>query len=327
MPHPPPQQDAAADHAGSVKAQAQRLGFDACGIAAAGPADPADNLGRWLAQGYHADMAWMARSRAVRQDVRLKVPGAAAVVVVARNYFHPARDTGPGCGRVARYAWGRDYHRVLRRPLQALARHIEGLTQGVQAYCSIDSGPVMERTWAERAGVGWVGRNGLILRRDLGSWFLLGTVITTLPLTPDTPVEARCGTCTRCVDACPTAAIVEDGVVDANRCIAYHTIENRGDIPPAIERDMGDWVFGCDVCQEVCPWNRFARTTDEPDFAPRPGHDAPRLAALCTITDDDFAAAYAGTPLMRAKAAGMRRNAAIALDNARRDLTPPEAAP
>jgi epoxyqueuosine reductase len=309
--------DLAASRAMDVKTRAEQLGFDASAIADASYADPGNHLGQWLAKGYHADMAWMARSRAVRQDVRLKVPGAASVVVVARNYFQPdPGGAGPECGRVARYAWGRDYHRVLRKPLQALARHIQQLVPDSEAYSSVDAGPVLERTWAERAGIGWVGKNGLILRRDLGSWFFLGTIITTVPLAPDAPAESLCGSCTRCLDACPTGAIVEDKVVDANRCIAYHTIENRGSFPETIQRDMGDWVFGCDICQDVCPWNRFAHQTSEPDFAARSGHATPSLDMLLTMTDEEFLTEFCGSPVMRAKPAGMRRNAAIALKNA-----------
>lgn len=296
-----------------VKAQARALGFDACGIAAAGPADPRGNLDRWLGAGYHADMDWMARTRAIRLDPAKKLPGARSVIVVARNYYQPS-PTPPQepHGKVARYAWGRDYHKVLKKPLQALARFVDGLEEGAQSFVCVDSGPVLERTWAERAGLGWIGKNSLVLRRDLGSWFVLGAVVSTVALTPDPPAKEHCGTCTACIDACPTGAIVSPKVVDARRCIAYQTIENRGEIPEGLRSKTAGWVFGCDICQEVCPWNRFAKPTDEPDFAAREGVPHPTLRDLTTMDEAAFNARFEGTPVRRAKHAGMQRNGAIA---------------
>lgn len=313
--------------AAAVKEHARVQGFDACGVAAAGPADPGGKLREWLDRGYHADMDWLARTSAIRRDVREKLPGAASVVVVARNYYKPAppeaqgQDRGapltPGetKGAVARYAWGRDYHRVMAKPLKRLAAHIDTLEPGAQSYASIDSGPVLERTWAERAGVGWVGKNSLILRRDMGSWFCLGVIITTARLEPDRPAPGYCGSCRLCIDACPTGAIVEEGVVDARRCISYHTIENREDIPESVGSRMGAWVFGCDICQEVCPWNRKTPVSDDSDFEPRPGQAAPDLKELAQSDEAAFRDRFSGSPLMRAKHAGMVRNARIAIQN------------
>lgn len=307
--------DSLAERSAAVKACAADLGFDACAVAAATAADPDDWLGRWLALGYHADMDWMARTKAVRQDVCAKLPGAKAVVVVARNYHWQRPEEGPGTGRVAAYAWGRDYHKVLRKPLRALAQSIEALEPGTRCYASVDTGPVLERTWAERAGLASIGKNGLALRRDLGSWFFLATVITTVELAADARKRDLCGTCRRCLDACPTSAIVEPGIVDSNRCISYHTIENRGDIPETLHPAHGNWVFGCDVCQEVCPWNRFARQTDADDFAPRPGHANPSVDGLLAMDEAIFNAEFAGSPLRRAKLGGIQRNARIAQAN------------
>ncbi|MBI2433289.1 MAG: tRNA epoxyqueuosine(34) reductase QueG [Candidatus Hydrogenedentes bacterium] len=303
------------DVASTVKTYAAGLGLDACGIARVSEADPEDRLGQWLRRGFHADMYWMARTMAIRQDVRLRLPGAQSVIVVARNYYAPRPEQPPGNGKVARYAWGRDYHRVLRKPLGRLAAYLKELAPESESFISIDSGPVLERTWAARAGVGWIGKNSLVLRRDLGSWFFLGVLVTTLELEPDSPLPDACGSCTACLDACPTGAIVEAQVVDATRCISYQTIENRREIPPAVARKMEDWVFGCDICQEVCPWNRFAAPTTEPDIHPRVGHAAPDLQELLKMTEDEFNAKFAGTPLRRAKWHGMRRNAAVALEN------------
>lgn len=298
-----------------MKARAAALGFDRCGIAEAGHVDPGDRMGEWIARGFHADMHWLAETAALRQDARLRQPGARSVVVVARSYFHERPAAPPRSGRVARYAWGKDYHKVLKTPLKQLARFLDALEPGAASCISIDSKAVMERAWAERAGVGWVGRNSLVLDRALGSWFLLGTVISTVALAPDAPVEANCGTCRACMDACPTGAIVEDGVVDARRCISYQTIENRGEIPPDVQVKMDNWVFGCDVCQEVCPWNRFAGLAVTPGFHPRAGIANPPLDQLAAMDEDAFDTYFAGTPVRRASHAGMIRNAQIALRN------------
>ncbi|MEX2015859.1 MAG: tRNA epoxyqueuosine(34) reductase QueG, partial [Candidatus Hydrogenedentales bacterium] len=225
-----------------VKEAARAEGFDACGIAAVAPADPDDKLGAWLSRDYHGDMQWMARTRAVRQDVTRKVAGARSVIVIAKNYYHERPPEPIGTGRVARYAWGRDYHRALRKPLLRLAAAVDALEAGARSYASIDSGPVLERTWAERAGVAAIGKNSLALRRDMGSWFFLATIITMIELQPDEPIGDVCGTCTACLDACPTGAIVSERVVDARRCISYQTIENRAAVPEEIAAAHGDWI-------------------------------------------------------------------------------------
>ena len=301
----------------AVKEHAAALGFDACGVAAAGAIDPEDRLGAWLARGFHADMDWMARNADVRRDIQRKLPGTRSVVVVARDYYGPRRPTPPGFGRVARYAWGRDYHRVLAKPLRALAGFIEGRVPGSRCYRSLDTGPVLERAWAERAGIGWIGKNGLVLRRDFGSWFFLGVVLTTATLSPDAPVADRCGTCRACIDACPTGAIVAPRVVDARKCIAYHTVENRGVIPARLCERFDNWVFGCDVCQEVCPWNRFARETTEADFRPRPNQAVLRLDEVCAMDEPTFRTRFEGTPIRRTTLEGLRRNARIVENNAK----------
>lgn len=291
-----------------VREQALALGFDRCGIAAAESIDPENRLGQWLEQGFHADMEWMARTRAVRQDIQLKLPGAKSVVVVARNYKQPAPPHAQGALRVARYAWGRDYHKVMKRPLRTLANWMAAMESGVQCDIGVDASPFLERAWAAKAGVGWIGRNAMVLNREMGSWFLLGVVATTLEMEPDAPVQPNCGTCRACIDACPTGAIVADGEVDSNRCISYHTIENRGEIPEAIAERMNPWVFGCDICQEVCPWNRFAPDTTEPDFAARPEVAFPDSAAVTRMDEGGFLQTFAGTPVMRTKLSGLQRN-------------------
>ncbi|MDX9975116.1 MAG: tRNA epoxyqueuosine(34) reductase QueG [FCB group bacterium] len=301
--------------ANAVKAHAKLLGFDACGIAEAGDVDPGDRLAQWLARGYHAGMAWMAATRELRRDIRRKLPGARSVVVVARNYYAPQPESETGIAKVARYAWGRDYHRVLRKPLRALEAFLAELEPGAQSEAFVDSGPVMEKAWAARAGIGWIGKNSLVLRRDLGSWFFLGVVATTLELAPDAPAHDRCGSCTACLDACPTQAIVEPRVVDSNRCIAYHTIENRNDIPEDLQPAFGDWAFGCDICQDVCPWNRRPLTTSEADFLPRAGRTALDPDEAGAWDDVRFLQRFAGSPLMRAKRLGLTRNLRIVKQN------------
>lgn len=302
----------------AVKARAAELGFDACGIAVAGNVDSEERLGEWLGRGYHAGMVWMENTRELRRDIRLRLSGARSVVVVARQYYAPQPETPPGRGRVARYAWGRDYHRVLRKPLARLAAYLCELEPGAECFTCIDSGPVMEKAWAARAGVGWIGKNSLVLRRDLGSWFFLGVATTTVELAPDEPSLDHCGTCTACLDACPTGAIVEPRVVDSNRCISYHTIENRGDVPEALAGDFGDWAFGCDICQDVCPWNRRAPATSEADFQPRPGQSALDADEILAMDEQGFLERFAGTPLMRAKLRGLQRNLRIVRENLRR---------
>ena len=296
-----------------VREQALALGFDACDVASASVTDPQNALGQWLDSGYHADMHWMERTKAIRQDVRKKVPGAESVIVLARNYHSPRPPEPHGSGKVAAYAWGRDYHRVLKKPLDALVQFLQTLEKDVRSYGSIDSGPVMERTWAARSGLAAIGKNSLALRRDLGSWFFLATIVTTLRLEAGKPAADLCGTCTRCIDACPTQAIVAPGVVDSRRCISYHTIENRNEIPEDIRKSMGPWVFGCDVCQEVCPWNRFATQTSETDFSPRPEQANPLLPNLLAMDQNEFKETFSGTPIMRAKHKGMKRNAQAAM--------------
>ena len=302
--------------ADAVKEEARGLGFDACGIASArDEIDPQRHFRRWLKSGFQADMDWITRTAETREDVHLKLPDVRSVVVVARNYFSRRPPQPPGTGKTAAYAWGRDYHNVLRKPILELAQSIRALEAGASTYASIDTGPVLERAWAQRAGVGAVGKNTMSLRRDLGSWFFLATILTSVELEPDAPAEDLCGTCTLCIDACPTEAIVAPRVLDSGRCISYHTIENRGEIPRTFHQAQGDWVFGCDICQEVCPWNRFARTTADSDFLPREGHANPDLDTLLIMDETAFNSEFEGTPIRRARHAGMQRNAAIAKSN------------
>ncbi|MEN9250255.1 MAG: tRNA epoxyqueuosine(34) reductase QueG [Gloeomargarita sp. GXS_bins_116] len=287
-----------------VKAQAHRLGFHRVGIAAVEPA-PRSHLQEWLAAGYHADMHWLTDRR--RQRIEQVLPGVRSVIAVAMNYYWPGEQ--PPVGKIARYAWGRDYHRVVGRRLQALARWLRQQAPDCQTRVYVDTGPVEDKLWAEWAGLGWVGKNANLITRQYGSWVVLGEILTTIALEPDGPHTEHCGTCTRCITACPTGAIVRPFVVDSRRCIAYHTIENRQpELPADIAARLEGWLAGCDVCQEVCPWNqRFAQPTDIDEFRPR----LPRLSlqAWAEMDDNTWDRTLRGSALRRIKPAMWRRNA------------------
>ncbi len=300
----------------SIKCKARELGFDLVGIAEAGPSQSNDRYVDWLAQGYHGTMTYLARPDAVarRADVRELFPGARSVVVVGMNYYvTPPSQTGevPGRGTVARYAWGDDYHGVIADRLKQLVAFIEaGAGHPVAHKICVDTSAVLEREWAVRAGLGWIGKNTLLIHPRAGSWLLLGELLLELDLEYDAPIAAdHCGTCTRCVEACPTQCILSDRALDASRCISYLTIELRGDLPAGLRDLVGDWVFGCDVCQQVCPWNRFAHSTGEPAFAPR--HTTLDLRELAGMDEETFQARFAHSAIRRAKLKGLARNAAL----------------
>lgn len=296
-----------------VKRKAIDLGFHKVGIASVGEtANPSANkaLQFWLEQGFQADMGWMENPR--RQNIRQVMPEVRSLICVAINYYTPhQRQEGNDYAKISRYGWGRDYHRVLQKRLKVLARWLEAQADGIQTRYYADTGPIQDKVWAEQAGIGWIAKNGNLISREYGSWVFLGEVLTNLNLTPDRPHTAHCGTCTRCIDACPTQAIREPYVVDSNRCIAYHTIENRAEtIPAEIAANMQGWVAGCDICQDVCPWNqRFAQPTDIADFQPYPWNINPTLVELGTLSDDEHAQRFMGSALKRIKPWMLRRNA------------------
>jgi epoxyqueuosine reductase len=304
-----------------IKEQAHCLGFDFVGVTHPASSAHAAFYADWLARDYHAEMGYLARPDAVekRADPRRIMPQARSIVVVGMNYY--AGDPPPTeglLGRVARYAWGTDYHTVMVEKLRQLTAWIaEHTGQPVAHRAYVDTGPLLEREIAQRAGLGWIGKNTNLIHPELGSYFFLGDLLLDLELEPDAPFTAdRCGDCTACLDACPTGALVAPRTLDARRCISYLTIEHRGSIPTEIRPLLGDRVFGCDTCQEVCPWNRrFARPTSEPAFAPRPGQVASDLIELLELDDDGFRVRFRDTPLWRARRAGLARNAAVVLGN------------
>jgi len=293
-----------------VKQKALELGFHKVGIATVdiAPSVEVQRLQAWLALGYHADMEWMANPK--RQDIHSVMPQVRSLICVALNYYTPhQRPHGSEYAKISRYGWGRDYHKVLHKKLKALTNWLQ--SQGVQARYYADTGPVQDKLWAQRAGIGWIAKNGNVITREYGSWVFLGEVLTNLDLTPDTPHTEHCGSCTRCLEACPTGAITASFVVDANRCIAYHTIENRDDqLPEAIATHLQGWVAGCDICQDVCPWNqRFAQETDVVEFQPYPDNIAPKLTKLTEITDQEWDKQFPASALRRIKPEMLRRNA------------------
>lgn len=301
----------------AVKEAARRLGFCEVGIARAEPLE--EEFGRylaWLERGYHATMAYLERNLDRRADVRTLLPGAQSVVVVAYNYYvpatHEAFEREPHrYGKISRYAWGEDYHDVLRPKLQELAAAISRIVPGAESRVSVDTSPVLEKAWAVRAGIGWQGKHTNIISRRYGSWLFLGTVITTAELEPDAPMRDYCGTCTACLRACPTGALVGPYVLDARRCLSYWTIETKPEmsIPEEIAEHMEGWIFGCDICQEVCPWNRFQQPTQDPAFAPRNGETCLELDALVAMAPEEFRQRFRHSPLKRPKYEGLKRTA------------------
>ena len=300
-----------------VKEKARELGFHKVGITAVDGVDNTDaqRLQAWISLGYHADMEWMNSPK--RQDISLIMPEARSLISVALNYYTPdQRPEGEEYAKISRYGWGRDYHKVMHKKLKALMFWLESLGAGIQARYYADTGPVQDKVWAQRAGSGWIAKNGNLITREYGSWVFLGEIITNLELEGDRPHTEHCGSCTRCLDACPTGAITQPFVVDANRCIAYHTIENRSEtLPETIAANLQGWVAGCDICQDVCPWNqRFSQTTDVADFHPYPANIAPQLIELANISTEEWDKRFPASALRRIKPEMFRRNARANLD-------------
>lgn len=294
-----------------VKERARAVGFDAVGVAAADRVRDAARIRAWLDADRHGEMGYMARHFDKRVDPRELLPGARAVVSVALNYHTPGPvATSAGNGKISRYAWGDDYHDVVKDKLFALLDHLRDAEPGLEGKCCVDTVPISDKYWAARAGVGWLGKHTNVITPDLGSWVFLGELILNRELVPDEPLPDRCGTCTRCLDACPTDAFPAPYQLDATRCISYWTIEYRGvHFPDDIRRGLDGWVFGCDICQDVCPWNvKFARPSGEAAFAPRAENVDRPLAELAAMGEDDFRRRFRKSPVKRAKWAGFLRN-------------------
>jgi epoxyqueuosine reductase len=329
----------------SIKSEARALGFDAVGISRVTDSVPPSAFGlqpdsslpdgapplshhlfsrlmEWLERGYHGTMAWMTRDPSRRSDPQQVLPGCRSIVSVGMNYYTDNRaNEQDGMGRIARYAWGKDYHTVMSRRLARLEEKIIALAPGVTTKAYVDTGPIMEKAWAQQAGLGWIGKHSNLVSAECGSWLLLGEILTTLDLIQDEPATDLCGSCTLCIQACPTGAIVEPYVVDARRCISYLTIELRGGreaISDDLAAQMGNRIFGCDDCLDVCPFNLRSDPTSEPAFIPTPLSLAPNLQALDQMSEEGFATTFKESPLKRAKHNGFLRNVRIAEENHQR---------
>jgi len=305
-----------------VRQLARESGFELSGVAAAEPAPDSAWYADWVAAGFGGEMAYLSDRRArLREDPRNLLPSARSVICVGKLYNTPqpysTRFSAGERAWISRYAWGDDYHAVLRSRLGRLADRLRELTsEPFESRICVDTAPLLERSYARLAGLGWVGKNTCLINQQMGSWFFLGELLTSIQIEPDAPPPARCGTCTRCIDACPTAAIVpaESGwTVDSRSCISYFTIELRGSVAEDRRAGMGAHIFGCDICQDVCPWNRRAPVTDDPAFEAR--HFAPPLAKMAALTEPEFRSMFQATPVARAKYSGFLRNVAIAMGN------------
>lgn len=299
-----------AKHTGLIKDQAAALGFDHCGIARAVLLDEdARRLESWLSKGMHGNMQYMENHFDLRIDPAKLVPGARSVITLLMNYF-PAQQQDEEAPRISKYAYGNDYHEVIREKLRSLLQFIKVHIGEVNGRGFVDSAPVLERSWAQKSGLGWIGKNGNIINKQTGSYFFIATLITDLELEyDDAYAKDYCGTCTKCIDACPTDAILPDKVVEGNKCISYFTIElKEALIPEKMKGKFDNWMFGCDVCQDVCPWNRFATATQEKQFTPIPAILNFSNSDWEEMTEESFKTIFKHSPLKRTKFEGIKRN-------------------
>jgi epoxyqueuosine reductase len=296
-----------------IKQRALAEGFEKAGIVRAEPFDKErDQLLEWLRRDYHANMSWMARDLETRTEPRKLFPDARSVLVVAKNYYTPSKHADDSAtGKVSRYAWGDDYHEVVGSRLRSLLSWIKTEIPGAEGRVCVDIQPMMDKAWAVRAGLGWIGKHTNLITPEYGSWVFVGELLLNIDLDYDSePIDDHCGSCTLCIDACPTQAISEPYVVNSNLCISYATIELRqAEIPSPVGEHLEGWLYGCDICQDVCPWNRFEQTTDEPRFQPREGNINIPLTEALELTPETYAARFRGSAMKRAKLSGLQRNA------------------
>ncbi len=293
-----------------IKHTANALGFNYCGIAKAQKLDDdARRLEQWLNKGMQGTMKYMEDHFDKRIDPELLVPGARSVITLMKNYF-PSQQQKPGLPKISKYAYGKDYHEVIRAALNELLKQLRERIGEIQGRGFVDSAPVLERSWATRSGLGWIGKNGNLINKQSGSFFFIATLITDLELDHDDEmVKDYCGSCTRCIDACPTEAILPDKVIDASRCISYFTIELKDAlIDKSMQGKFDNWMFGCDTCQDVCPWNRFAKPHNEPSFEPLPAILNLSTSDWEEMTEENFKAVFKNSPLKRSKYSGIKRN-------------------
>lgn len=292
-----------------VKQTAQRLGFQYVGISKADFLEnEAANLEEWLRRDYQGKMGYMANHFDKRLDPRKLVPGAKSVVSLLYNYHTDQIQTDPEAPKISKYAYGKDYHKIIKKKLKEFLFEIQTEVGEVSGRCFVDSAPVMERAWAAKSGTGWIGKHSLLINKEAGSYFFLAELIIDLELEPDGPIKDYCGTCTACIDACPTDAIVADKVLDGSKCISYFTIELKDELPKEMKGKFDNWMFGCDICQEVCPWNRFAKPHKEPAFEPHPDLLKMSKNEWKELTEEVFQVLFKQSPVKRTKFEGLKRN-------------------
>ncbi len=296
-----------------IKEYAREIGFCNVGIVSATKlVAEGGQFFEWLSGGYNGEMAWMAREPEKRVDPKLMFPEARTVIVAAMNYFTPHQHAdSPTHGKISRYAWGDDYHDVVKEKLRELLDWIKAESPDAEGKICVDTSAVMEKAWAVHAGIGWLGKHSNVITTDYGSWVFLGEILLNIELEYDQEiVPDHCGSCTACLDACPTGAIVEPYVVDSRKCISYATIELRDDeLPAEIVPHLDGWLYGCDICQDVCPWNRFEQPTNEPRFEPRAGETSLDIEAVCEMEHDQYIKRFRGSAMKRTKLNGLKRNA------------------
>jgi epoxyqueuosine reductase len=296
-----------------IKEKSRELGFHKTGIVRAARLPEEENrLRRWLAENYHGAMQWLEREPEKRADPQMLFPGAQSIVVVALNYYTPhEHEDDPAKGKVSRYAWGDDYHDVLKGKLRALLEFVKQEEPAAEGKACVDTAPIMDKVWAQRAGLGWIGKHSNLITKEYGSWVFLGEILLNVELEYDTEtVPDHCGNCTRCLDACPTGAIVAPYTVDSRKCLSYATIELRApDFPEEITENLNGWLYGCDICQDVCPWNRFEKPTAEAAFEPREGNVSADLDEVLALSPEAYAGRFRRSAMKRTKLAGLQRNA------------------
>ena len=301
----------------NIKEKAKNLGFFKIGFAGPEPIDEVKILKDWIGAKYYGDMIWIEKSFNERINPKILYPDVKTIISCGINYFHKYSQSNKfEIGKISRYALGEDYHIVLKKKLKDLFNYIKKEIKSVDGKIYIDSSPVLEKIWAEKAGIGWIGKNSLLTTREVGSWIFLGEIFLNIPLDYNEPhTHNYCGNCNRCINACPTGAIVKPYTINAKKCISYLTIEHKGEIPENLKRKIGMWIYGCDVCQEVCPWNRFSKETNETRFLPDQNIPITNLNEFDNMNEKEFNKKFKNSPIKRIKLSGLRRNVKIALEN------------
>ena len=296
-------------HTYFIKRKALELGFSSCGISKARfLSEEEEKFEKWLSNGYHGTMSYLEKNIDKRLDPRILVPESKSIISLTYNYYPPKKLINKNNFIISKYAYGRDYHKVLKKKLKKLFNNMKEKIGNIEGRVFVDSAPVHERAWAKLSGLGWIGKNSLLINKDVGSYFFIAEIICDLELEYDAPVSDRCGNCTRCIDACPTNAITQAQVIDSNKCISYLTIENKNSIPKELKNEMNQSIFGCDICQDICPWNRFSTPHNEKEFLPNQKLKKLRKKDWIELTEETFNRIFEGSAIKRAKYKGLKKN-------------------